>query len=200
LIVFEDQDEGRSLRGGEIQSFVECAGGAAAVAYPSHGDNILAEIAAGHGHAGHHRNQIAEHGDGRDDVADFEVAEVAGAVLALRGRSEFRHVLRENVARLETLYEQRTDIADHGGEPVARFERVGRADRHGFLAERGIDAADDFVLAEERDEAVFEPPVELHVVVEVEESVVGEVVMHRSEISFGPVRCFFPPERFEPDG
>ena len=71
LIVFDDQDERRALRGGEIQAFVERAGGAAAVADPGHGDDVLAEIAPGHGYAGHHRDQIAEHGDGRDDVATF---------------------------------------------------------------------------------------------------------------------------------
>ena len=66
-------------------------------------------------------NQIAEHRNGRNDVEIFQVAEVAGAVFAERGRSVFRHVLRENVARRNAFHEQRADIADHRREPVFRF-------------------------------------------------------------------------------
>jgi len=47
------------LRGREVQSFVEDASGAAAVANPRHGHDFLAQIAAGDGHASHHGNQIA---------------------------------------------------------------------------------------------------------------------------------------------
>ena len=168
LIIFDDQDERRALRGREAQAFVKCAGGAAAVADPGERDDILSEIAAGHGDAGHHRNQIAEHGNGRDDVADFQVAEMAGAVFALRRRSEFRHVLGEDVARRDAFDEQRADIADHGRDPVAFLEGVAGADRNGFLAETGIEAADNFILAEQADHALFELTIELHVIVEVE--------------------------------
>ena len=98
----------------------------------------------------------------------FQVAEVAGAVLALRGRSVFRHVLRENVARRKAFHQQRADVADHGRKPVARFERVGAAHRNRFLSQARIEAADDFVLPEEAHDAVFELPVELHEVIQVE--------------------------------
>src|SRR4029077_10811140 len=62
----------------------------------------------------------------------------------------------------------------HRSEPVFRLERVGGADRNRFLAEAGIKAADDFILPEEPDHAVFELTIELHVVVEVEILRAGE--------------------------
>src|ERR1700722_7544353 len=65
-------------------------------------------------------------------------------------------------------------MADHGSEPVLRLERVGRTDRNSLLAEAGIKAADDFILPEEPDHAVFELTIELHVVVEVEILRAGE--------------------------
>ena len=135
-IIFEDEDERGFLRSGEIQAFVKNAGGAAAIADPGHGDDFLAEIAAGHGHAGHDRDEIAEHGDGRDDVQSFEIAEMAGAVFALGGRSEFGHVLSENVARRNAFDEQRADIADHGRHPVASF-RARKRCRRRWLPGRG---------------------------------------------------------------
>ena len=72
---------------------------------------------------------------GRNDVQIFQIAEVAGAVLALGRRIVFRHVLREDVARRNALHQQRADVADHRREPVFFLERVRRADRNGFLAE-----------------------------------------------------------------
>jgi len=156
------------LRGGEIQAFVKGAGGAAAVADPGHGHDFLAEIAAGHGDAGEHGNEIAEHGDGRNDVEIFEIAEVAGAVLALGGRCVFRHVLGEDVARGDPFDEERADVADHRGHPVFFLEGVGAANGDGFLAEAGIEAADDLVLAEEAGHGVLDLAVEAHEVVKVE--------------------------------
>ncbi len=168
-------DERRALLGRQVQAFVKCAGGAAAIANPGHGDNILPEIAAGHGDAGHHWNQITQHGDWRNDVTRLQIAKVAGAVLALCGRSVFGHVLGENVAGLESLHKQRADVANHGRQPIAGLERVGCADRDRLLAEARIDAADDFVLAEQLYEAVFEPAIEQHEVVEIEVLVGSEL-------------------------
>src|ERR1700722_6431249 len=65
-------------------------------------------------------------------------------------------------------------MADHGSEPVLRLERVGRTARNSLLAEAGIKAADDFILPEEPDHAVFELAIELHVVVEVEILLAGK--------------------------
>ena len=176
LIIFDDQHEWRALRGGEAQAFVKRAGGAAAVADPCERDDILSEIAAGHGDAGHYRNQIAEHGNGRDDVADFQVAEVAGAVFALGRRSIFRHVLGENVARRDAFYQQRADIADHRRDPIAFFQGIAGADGDGFLAQTGIEAADNFILAEQAHHALFELAIELHVIVEIEVLLAREAV------------------------
>ncbi len=79
-----------------------------------------------------------------------------------------RHVLREDVARLEALHQQRADVADHRRDPVARLERVRGADRNRFLPEARIEAADDFVLAEQAHHALFELAVELHEVIQIE--------------------------------
>ena len=103
-VIFENENERRFLRRGEIQSFVEHAGRAAAVADPRHRHNFLSEISAGHRDAGHHRDQIAEHRNRRNDVQVFEVAEVARAIFTERRRSVLRHMLRENVARRNTLH------------------------------------------------------------------------------------------------
>jgi hypothetical protein len=40
-------------------------------------------------------------------VEIFEIAEMAGAIFAFGGRSEFRHVLREDVARRNASREAR---------------------------------------------------------------------------------------------
>jgi hypothetical protein len=167
-IIFKDHNERRFLRSREIQAFVENAGGAAAVADPGHGDDFLAQIAAGHGDAGHNRNEIAEHGDGRDDVEISEVAEMTRAVFALGRRSVLGHMLREDVPGRDAFDEERADIADHGRHPVAFFEGVGAADGDGFLAKAGVKAAHDFVLAEKAGHGLFDFAIEAHVVVEVE--------------------------------
>src|SRR5271156_3331460 len=99
---------------------------------------------------------------------------MAGAVFAQRGRSEFRHVLGEDVTRGDALYEQRADVADHGSDPIAFFQGVAGANGDCFLSEAGIEAADNFILAEEADHALFELAIQLHVVVEVEVLLAGE--------------------------
>src|ERR1051325_5543876 len=103
-IVFQHEDERRFLRCRKIQSLVKHARRAAAVADPRHRDNFVPEITSRHRHAGHHRNQIAQHGYGRNNVQVSQIAEVARTVLALRRRIVFRHVLHENIAWRNTLY------------------------------------------------------------------------------------------------
>jgi hypothetical protein len=120
-IIFENENERGFLGGGEIQAFVEDASGAAAVADPGHGHDFLAKVAAGHGYAGHDGDEIAEHGDWRDDVEIIEIAKVAGAVFAFCGRGVLGHVLGENIARRDAFYEERADVADHWSHPVAPF-------------------------------------------------------------------------------
>ena len=79
-----------------------------------------------------------------------------------------RHVLRENVARLEAAHQQRADVADHRRDPVARAQRVGRAYGNGFLPQAAVQAADDFVLPEQAHQQFLERAVEPQVVVELE--------------------------------
>src|SRR5258708_535881 len=140
----------------------------AGVASQGHGQGFLAEIAASHRNGGERGDEIAEDGGGRDDVEIFEVAEVAGAVLAFGGRGVFRHVLGEDVARRNAFDEERADVADHRGHPVFFLEGGGAADGDGLLAEAGVETADDFVLAEEAGHGVLDFAIEAHEVVEVE--------------------------------
>ena len=168
LVIFQNQNKRSFLGRREIQALVKNSRGAAAVTDPGHGHNFLSQVAAGHGHAGHHRNQIAEHGNGRNDMQIFQVTEMAGAILAARRRRIFGHVLGENIARRHALYQQRADIADHGGEPVFLFERIRRAHGNGFLALARIQPAHNLVLAEELDHGVFHGAIQAHVVVQVQ--------------------------------
>src|SRR5580693_7984191 len=108
---------------------------------------------------------------------------MAGAVFAQRGRSEFRHVLGEDVARRDAFYQQRADVADHGGDPVAFFQSVAGADGNRFLAKAGVEAADNFILSEETDHALFELAIELHVIVE------GEMMGAAERRSCAFARC-----------
>src|ERR1700722_7375585 len=93
---------------------------------------------------------------------------MAGAVFAFGGRSKFRHVLGENVAGRNAFYEQGADVANHGRDPIALLESGTSADRNSFLTQAGIETADDFVLAEEADHALFELAIELHEIIQVE--------------------------------
>ena len=187
LIIFQHQHKGSFLHGGKIQAFMKDAGGAAAIADPSHRHNFLAEITASDGHTGHHRNQIAQHGNGRDDVQIFQIAEVAGAVLALGGRIILGHVLHENVARRNAFYEERSDVADHWREPVFFLQRVSRADGDRFLAEAGIQSADNFILAEQLHHGVFDGAIQPHEVVQVQILLPRQFFLHsRSKIVATP--------------
>src|SRR5450432_1944949 len=99
---------------------------------------------------------------------------MAGAVFALSGGSEFGHMLGEDVSRRHAFDEERTDVADHRGHPILFLESVGAADRDGFLAETGIEAADDFILAKEASHGFFDLAVKAHVVIEVEILLAGK--------------------------
>src|SRR5216684_5519294 len=98
-------------------------------------------------------------------MARFQVAEMAGAILALRWRRVARHVLRHHVARLETPDEERADISDHRRDPVTWSERVGRAHGNRLLPQAGIQTADDFILAEQSHHLLLELAVQTHEVI-----------------------------------
>ncbi len=148
LIILDNQDEWRALHGGQVHAFVKRTRGRAAVADPGHGHDFLAQVAAAHGHSGHHRDQIAQHGDGRNDMPALQIAEVARAVLALGGRGNPRHILGENVARLVAADQKRAHVADHRRDPIALGQGVGRAYGRGFLPQASVQATDDFILPE----------------------------------------------------
>src|ERR1019366_10395888 len=152
----------------EVQSLMECPGGGPAVADPRHRHNLLAEIPSRHGDAGHDRDQVAQHGDRRNYVPRFQVAKMAGAVLAERWRRVTRHVLRQNIARLKASHQKRANIADHRRDPVPRTQGISRAHRDCFLAETGMESADDLVLSEQPYHLPLKLPVEPHEVVQIE--------------------------------
>jgi hypothetical protein len=119
-------------------------------------------------HARHYGNEIAEHRDGRDHVALFDVAEVRGAVAAFGGRIGLGHVLHHGVAGAKPAHQQRALIADHGREPIVFVERVGRGARAGFLAESEINSAHDLALLVEIFERDLHLAVEQHVAVDLD--------------------------------
>ena len=166
LVVLQHQHQRRALHGGEVQAFMKNAGGAATVADPGERDFVAAQIARAQPDASHDRNQIAQHRDGRDHALLVQIAEVGGAVLAAGGRARLGGVLHQDVARAVAFDQHRAQVADHGRNPVALFERVGGADRGGFLPQRAIDSAHDLVLAEHDRQQVFQLAVELHPVVQ----------------------------------
>ena len=154
--------------GSEIQPFVKHTRRATTVPDPGHGHNLLTQVAPTDGHTGHYGNQIAEHGNRRNNVPVFQVAKVAGAVSPFGRRIVLRHVLHENVARRHTLHQERPDVANHGRDPVFLFQRVACSDGNRFLPEAGVKPADNFVLPEELDHGVFHGAVQPHVVIQVE--------------------------------
>src|SRR5208282_1188499 len=76
--------------------------------------------------------------------------------------------LCEDVARPHPLHQQPADVPDHGGDPVALFERVGGPHGNRFLAETRVQPSDDLVLPEEIGHGVFDGAVEQHEAVEIE--------------------------------
>src|SRR6266849_5210587 len=188
-IVLQDQNERRLLCRREIQSFVKNARRAAAVPNPRHGHDLLPEIPSGHGHAAHHRDQIAQHGNRRNDVQVVQVPEMAGSVLAFCRRIVFRHVLHENVARRHALHQQRADIPDHRRQPVLFFQRVCRPHRDGFLPQARVKSPDNFVLPEQLHHGVFDGAVQTHVVVQVQALLPHQFLLHPCSGRTGILAC-----------
>src|SRR5882762_3890040 len=103
---------------------------------------------------------------------------MAGAILALGGRIVLGHVLHEDVAGRHALDEQSADVADHGREPIFFLESIGAANGNAFLTEAGVQAANNFILAEELDHGVFHRAVEAHEVVQVQILLAGQILLH----------------------
>src|SRR6202035_5241182 len=103
-----------------------------------------------------------------NDVQVFQIAKMAGAILAARWRSVLGHVLSENIAWRNTFDQQRANIANHGRQPIFLFECVRGANGNAFLAFARIQAAHNFVLAEKLHHGVFHGAVQAHVVIQVQ--------------------------------
>ena len=74
-------------------------------------------------------------------------------------------MLRENVPWWHAFDQKCAYISDHRREPISGFEGVGGADGDRFLTETGVEATDDFALAEEALKARFELSIELEEIV-----------------------------------
>src|SRR6266403_835550 len=183
-IILKNQNKRRLLHGRKIQPFVKHSRRAAAVANPRHGHDLLAQITSRHRHTGHHRNQIPQHRNRRNDVQIVQIPEVAGAILALGRRIILRHVLHENIPRPYTLHQQRPDVADHRRQPVLLFQRVCRSHGNRFLAETGVKPPDNFVLPEQLHHHVFDGAVQPHVVVQVQVLLPRQFLLHPRSSSY----------------
>ena len=81
-IAFDNQHQAELAHRGKVDAFIAHAGGLSAIADPGKAGELFALKARAQRDAGHHRQQIAQHGDGRDHVALLDVAIVRGAVFA----------------------------------------------------------------------------------------------------------------------
>src|ERR1043165_3632092 len=88
----------------------------------------------------------------------LHVAKVDIQIFPARRAPGFGHVLRKDLARADTFDEDRPEIANDRRDEIVRTERISRAHGSGFLAERTENAADNFRLAIEIDDALFDQP------------------------------------------
>src|SRR6266542_1848193 len=122
------------------------AGTHAAVTYVSNCDNGFLLHACGEQHASHHGNHVAEMRN-RTNEAFRHVAEMNIQIASARWSPGFRHILRKDLARANSLYQHRPKIANQGGNKILWPQRVGAADGSCLLAQRTADAADNLGLA-----------------------------------------------------
>src|SRR5580704_12151549 len=97
-----------------------------------------------------------------------EIAEMTRAVSPVRRRIRAPHILRQNISRLESAHQQRSDVAHHRRDPIAGFERVGRADRNRLLPQAAIQTAHHLILPHKKFEPLFKGAVQAHEVVELQ--------------------------------
>ena len=86
---------------------------------------------------------------------------------------------QKHVARLAAPDEDRAQVADEGRHDVAALQRVGRADRAGLLAQAAVQASHHLALPVEVGELLLHHPVELQVVVELEQLQLPELARRR---------------------
>src|SRR5262249_17116722 len=91
-VVLDDDDERTLLNSGEVDAFVERAGGRRAVADEHEADATFAAHLEAHRYTGHHRHHVAKRRDLADEAA-VGVAEVDVQLASARRRIALRHVL-----------------------------------------------------------------------------------------------------------
>src|SRR3954470_20478744 len=90
------------------------------------------------------------------DETSGHVAEVDVEVAPATWPPGLRHVLREDLARADAFDEHRAEVADQRRDEILRLQSVGGAHGGRLLPERAEDAADDFRLPIEIDQAFFD--------------------------------------------
>src|SRR5436190_3753581 len=108
------------------------------------------------------------------------MAEMDVELAAARRAVALCHVLADDIGRLRAGDENGAEVADERLDDVALFEieRVRGGDRLALLSEGAIEAADDFCLAEQRDEALLERARQAQVVVDFQKLLLAEAFRH----------------------
>src|SRR6266550_2909298 len=89
---------------------------------------------SGEKYACHYGNHVAKVGDGTDK-AFLPVTKVNIEIFTARRSPRLRHILRKDVARTNSLDENGTQVTNQRRQKIVLLERVGAADRGGFLAQ-----------------------------------------------------------------
>src|SRR6267142_2250772 len=106
----------------------------AAVANISNRYDALFLHPSGEKYACHYGNHVAKVGDGTDK-ASLPVTKVNVEIFTARRSPRFRHILRKDIARTNSLDENGTQVKNQRRQKTMPFERVSTADRGGFLAQ-----------------------------------------------------------------
>jgi len=149
----------------------------AAVADPGKSCNVASLQARAQRHAREHGDEIAKHGNGRDHVALFDVAEVRCA------RRGLWWVNRPSPCIASWCPEARKPrtssapwFAYHGREPVILIKGVGRGARAGFLAQPEINSSDYLSLLIKIFQSDLHFAVEQHVAVDLDALLLAQVL------------------------
>src|SRR5687767_712490 len=132
----------------------------AAVADVRDADELLFLEPTAEEDAGHDGNHVAEMRN-RTDETLVHVAEMDIQIFAARWTISFRHVLRKDIPRPNTLNEDGAEIANQGREEILWLQSISAANCRRLLAQRAKHSADDFRLPVEIHEPFFDETYEL---------------------------------------
>src|SRR5215207_2441924 len=82
--------------------------------------------------------------------------------------ARLRHVLRKDIARPNSFYENGAKISNQRRDKILRLKRVSGANGRGFLTQRAKHTTDDFRLAVEIYQSLFNQAGELQITIEIE--------------------------------